>query len=99
MPLWQQVAEQVFHTERIIGRDLRHYAQGRFLEVRYEELCEQPRRTVAKLQDWLGAWGDYSYSDMRVPDSFKLSQGVSLPDDVTVKMQDHLNKLQTQVVA
>jgi len=96
LALWQQVAEQVFYTEKVVTQDLHRYAKDRYLQVSYEELCGHPRHVVAKLRDWLSPWGDYSYDDMTVPNEFQFSKGVTVPDDMMAKMQDHLNKLHAQ---
>ncbi|MCI0401291.1 MAG: sulfotransferase [Gammaproteobacteria bacterium] len=92
-PLWYQVAEQICQTERILSAELPVYAPGRLMQLHYEDLCQHPRKVVAKLAGWLPLPDYQSYDDARIPDSFPLSNRLVLPKDITKKIQQRLREL------
>ncbi len=80
-PLWKQAAEQILRTRKIIERDLRESADGRFLEVEYEALCDDPRSVLARLKDWLEPRGFVAFPDLRLPKRFPRMTKWTLEED------------------
>ncbi|HSS65598.1 MAG TPA: sulfotransferase [Gammaproteobacteria bacterium] len=80
-PLWKQAAQQVLRTREIIERDLRDSAEGRFLEVEYEALCDDPRSVLARLKDWLEPRGFVAFPDIRLPRRFPRRSEWTLEQD------------------
>ncbi len=52
-PYWEQVVEQQYEYNRIIGRDLSTYAQDRFLTMWYEDLCDTTANIMETLSNYL----------------------------------------------
>jgi hypothetical protein len=92
-PVWRQVTDQVFHTNLILERDLAHYAAGRYLDLRYEDLCRDPRASVERLGEWLSTAGFACYEDMRVPEIFPLSNKVRVPPGMAGEIEQRLREL------
>jgi hypothetical protein len=87
------VTDQVFQTNRILERDLAHYAAGRYLEMRYEDLCHDPRAGVGRIGEWLSTAGFACYEDMRVPEAFPLSNRIRVPPDIAGEIERRLREL------
>jgi len=92
-PVWRQVTDQVFHTDRILERDLGRYAVGRYLELRYEDLCVDPRANIRKICQWLRPAGFVPYEDMLLPEAFSPSNEIRVSRDVTVQIEGRLREL------
>jgi hypothetical protein len=92
-PIWRQVTDQVYHTDRLLERDLAEHASGRYLELRYEDLCRDPRGHIRNLCEWLGPVGFTAYADMRIPDVFKLSRDIRVSSDVAAQIKQRLREL------
>lgn len=92
-PLWQQVTEQVFYTEKIILRDLEQYAPERYLELHYENICKKPQEIISDIIDWLKPVGYQACQDMRIPKKFTLSHKISLSETMVSQMMEHLEIL------
>lgn len=91
-PIWHQVVDQVVSTEAIIQRDLEKFAPRRYLVLNYEDVCIRPRHAVSTLEEWLRPVGYSSYSDIRVPESFQISDQPRLPADVVANIKERLAK-------
>jgi hypothetical protein len=98
-PLWRQVTEQAYVTERILQHDLKRYAGSRVFEIAYERLCDRPREFAERLYDWLEPLGYQSYPDARLPARFTSSKKKVLDDSLLNKMTAHLEKLQCEGAA
>lgn len=48
-PHWEQVVENQYEFNVAIGRDLQSHANGRFIEVWYEEFCHDPSRVLDRI--------------------------------------------------
>lgn len=94
LPLWQQVARQVFYADAIPRRDLKKYAAGRFLEIDYPTLCRRPRESLQKLHAWLSPFGYQTYPDAEIPESFQASEKIYLDDGLSSRILDELRLLQ-----
>lgn len=97
-PVWRQVTDQVFHADRILERDLARYAAGRYLKLRYEDLCLDPRANIRKLCQWLGPAGFVPYEDIRVPETFNLSNEIRVAHDVASRIEQRLHELCEETV-
>jgi hypothetical protein len=94
MPLWYQVVNQVVCTENIVQKDLDRFASERYLILRYEDLCTRPHHVIRGLEEWLRPLGYVSYSDVRVPETFNVSNEKILPADLIEKINDRLHSLE-----
>jgi len=92
-PIWKQVTEQVFYTEKIILRDLKQYAPERYLELYYEDVCKKPQEIIRNIIDWLEPIGYQACKDMRIPKKFTLSQKIFLDEIMVLRIMDHLEIL------
>ncbi len=98
-PIWQQIVEQVFHTERLILNDLNQYANGRYLILDYEDICQQPYAMLEKISQWLKPLGYQTYTNNCIPEKFSISNQITLSHDLMSKMQTHLAELKSQEFA
>lgn len=80
-PLWKQAAEQILRTRMIIERDLREFARGRFLEIEYEALCDDPRSVLERIRQWLAPQGYTAYREVRLPRRFARTTQWMLTED------------------
>ncbi|MEJ2697618.1 MAG: sulfotransferase [Candidatus Sulfobium sp.] len=78
MAPYEQVAGQVYYTNREIEGELGKLEQSRSLEVRYEEFCENPLRTFGQIADKLSAQGYEIDSSYTGPGSFKAANELTL---------------------
>lgn len=90
-PLWKQAAQQILRTRKIIERDLRESANGRFLEVEYEALCDDPRSVLSTLAEWLKLRGFAAYPDLRLPQRFPRTTNWTIQEDQHV-VRDYLEQ-------
>lgn len=96
LPLWQQVTEQAFHTDRILRRDLARYAGERCFEIEYEHLCQHPRAFLKEFAAWVEPIGYRTYDEQVVPESFRCANEVVLADDMASRIATHLRCLEEQ---
>ncbi|MDM8561055.1 sulfotransferase [Candidatus Parabeggiatoa sp. HSG14] len=96
LPIWQQVTKQVFDTEKIILRDLKQYAPERYLELHYENICQNPQQIISDIITWLKPVGYKTYQNMRIPQQFTLSQKISLSETMVSQITEHLEMLKQQ---
>lgn len=92
-PVWEQVVEQAFYTDRVLTRDLKLFAPERTMELDYEGFCESPRKVICELAEWLQPLGYRQYESMNVPESFPASNEITLSRDVITRMSSHLDHL------
>ncbi len=81
LPYWEQVVEQQYEYNRVLGADLGEYAPRHHQEIWYEDLCARPEETVQALVDALAAAGtpvDRRSADLPV---IEVSPGAELDDD------------------
>lgn len=90
-PIWKQVVEQVFFTEKIIEDDLKKHAKGRYIEVNYKNFCLNTQETLQSIENLVG--DDYEERNNSKPTSFTLSEERILSDDMLNKMSTHLDYL------
>jgi hypothetical protein len=82
----EQVAGQVYYTNRAIEEALGRSEPARWLEVKYEEFCENPARTFVQIADKLSGQGyamDMSYGG---PKSFKTANHLTLSEEELIKV-------------
>ena len=51
-PYWEQVVEQQYEYNRSIAADLHQFSHGRFIELWYEELCNDIETQLDRLQNY-----------------------------------------------
>lgn len=96
LPLWKQVARQVYHTERLVFEQLARYAGERWRVLQYERLCSSPKSVVRELADWLCPIGYMERQQCRVPDGFEVSRALMLSARLVDDIQLELNELKAQ---
>jgi len=87
-----QVAAQVVSTEQIVRRDLQRYALGRFVEVRYEDLCKSPHEVLGKLVAWLKPLGYQEREEPQIPLCFESANRIILPRKDAMTLQKKLDE-------
>ena len=93
LPPHDQVAAQLHYTIEDIERSAATLAKGRFLEVRYEDLCCQPRTQVGRIREALLALG--TSADWRlelVPERFELRNVQRLDDEDFQKLRESIGR-------
>lgn len=96
LPVWRQVTEQFFFTNKIIERELEALATERYLNVSYEALCDSPRDFIYSLAHWLSDSGYQLYEDMRVPENFSSANKATLENGLAEKIRHRLFVLEDQ---
>ncbi len=83
-----QVAWQVRRVTSVARTDLDRCAPGRWITIRYDELCDDPRGVLACTQEWLAAAGvDVQLRDGRaVPERFDRRGGGQLPAELEAQL-------------
>lgn len=94
MPIWCQVVDQVVCTENMVQKDLDRFAPERYLMLRYEDLCRHPHQIIRLFEEWLSPLGYMSYSDIRVPETFSVSNEIILPANLSEKINNRLHSLE-----
>lgn len=97
LPLWQQVARQVYFTQQIARRDLSQYANGRYYTLSYEALCQNPHEQLAQFANWLVPYGYQTYPDGQVPLNFTVSTQWKLDESLRHQIQTELARLEETV--
>lgn len=92
-PIWQQITEQVYYIENILANDLEEYAKGRYHEIYYENICENPRAIICEISSWLDSSKYKLHNDFFVPSKFTCSRHLSLPKKTVSKIKMHLDLL------
>jgi hypothetical protein len=57
LPYWEQVVEQQFEYNHAVRTDLIKYSQNRFIELWYEDICNDTGFLMNKLQNIFYNWG------------------------------------------
>lgn len=96
LPLWQQVARQVFYADVIPRRDLQTYAPQRYIELDYPFLCRQPWESLQNIEDWLRPLGYESHRDPSIPRAFQASEHIHLDGALAKLIQDELHLLKNK---
>lgn len=92
MPPYEQVAGQVYYTNRAIEEGLGKLEPSKWLEVRYEEFCENPASIYGKIADKLSAQGYEIDRTYRGPESFKSTNEPTLSEEELAKVNEAYEK-------
>ena len=77
----EQVAGQVYYTYRQIDNDKKDFNDNKFIEIKYEELCNNPRKTLNRIGRFLDSNGCSLLSkNNTIPSKFE-ARGVDGIDD------------------
>jgi hypothetical protein len=71
LPSHEQVVEQISAIEHLITADRELLGEGRFLELSYERLCEDPRGTLTQIAEFAEARGVALSRRRDVPERFE----------------------------
>jgi hypothetical protein len=96
LPLWQQVARQVFYADAIPERDLNIYAPGRFIELDYSDLCRNPHAFLDRLQIWLEPLGYLVYPNSKIPFEFTASDKVNMKTEEVERILEEFEHLEQE---
>ncbi|MEK7991294.1 MAG: sulfotransferase [Thiotrichaceae bacterium] len=95
LSIQQQIIRQIFHTERIISDDLERYAKGRYCQINYADLCDDPKECMLTLNQWLNAFGQYEmYPEIDLPAQFSISNQLRLSEEEQQVFMLEYNQLQ-----
>lgn len=54
-PYWEQVVEQQYEYNKSIGADLRRFSRGKYIELWYENVCNQTGHEAAKINRYFAS--------------------------------------------
>jgi hypothetical protein len=90
-PYWEQVVEQQYEYNESIAKDLSRCSQGRYIELWYEDLCENTRDELEKLdQYFISKSFRVVKRDVPIPSFCRSSKIGELADDYT-KIVSHIS--------
>ncbi|MCC5981219.1 MAG: sulfotransferase [Oceanicaulis sp.] len=85
------VCEYIKSSQRDIENFKNHLCESQFVNLKYEDFCKNPKQYIQKIMD---RYSDYSGFRLEkfegIPDSFRVSDGPRLPDDIEGEMQSYL---------
>lgn len=98
-PYWEQVVEQQYEYNRVIGQDLKAYAKDRFLTMWYEELCEHTADTLIKLSNFMGNPKlNIKQQNKPIPNLTESNKKSDLSDDYG-RIQQYIKEQSTRLVS
>jgi hypothetical protein len=75
LPPEEQVTEQIRAINKEIDEQKRHIGANRFIDIHYEDLCEDPKKVMSNMNDFFKQHGIQMFSSLdNIPDSFPLSE-------------------------
>jgi len=80
-PYWRQVVEQAHFVCHQIAADRERLGAERFHEVRYPELCDDPRRQLERVAEFLAERGVHPQLAGDLPERFVRSRSAGTGDD------------------
>lgn len=80
-PYWEQVVEQQYEYNRAIRDDLHTYAEDRFVEFWYEDLCANTTEVLGRCQEFFDRRNLVQPRSLIEQVDLKASEGAALPDD------------------
>ena len=90
----EQVVEQVRAVEAVIEADRDRLGAERFLELRYEDVCDDPRRALRDVADFAGAGGIALLPRREVPERFDRPGRSSIEPDLQAALADYVRDTQ-----
>jgi hypothetical protein len=89
-----QVVWQAREVTRIAREDLAEHAPGRWITIRYDELCDDPRGVLACTHEWLGQQGVAvaARDRSRIPERFDRRGGGALDPLLEQQLVDALRE-------
>lgn len=94
-PVWEQVTTQIYIAEYYARKNLETYAQGRYLEINYSDLCNSPLSFLNTLEHWLYDIGFRKRHFANIPSSFEENKKLNLPPELIFKIELKLKQLET----
>jgi len=92
-PYWQQVVEQVYYVYQQIEKDKRRSGADRFFDVHYSQLCREPWRVLADIEEFLEGRGLKLYIHGDLPSQFPISTGQKVNRDDYERIVQKVNEL------
>jgi Sulfotransferase family len=90
LPAEQQVVEQVRRIEAVIERDRDRLGPDRFLDVRYESLCDAPRETMDAVAHFGAEHGLVLRRRHDLPAKFQRSAETRIDPDLYARLVDYV---------
>ena len=79
-PLHHQVCKQVHYVERAIVKARRTIGDDRFLSISYRDVCENARREVSRIGEFMIRHGAPARPARAIPETFTFSHGRKIPE-------------------
>ena len=90
LPPHEQVVEQIRAVEAVIQADRDVLGPERFLELRYEDVCDDPRQALREVADFAGAGGIALLPRREVPARFDRAAPPQLEPELRAALADYL---------
>ena len=90
LPPHEQVVEQIRAVEAVIQADRDVLGPERFLELRYEDVCDDPRQALREVADFAGAGGVALLPRREVPARFDRPAPPPLEPELRAALADYL---------
>jgi hypothetical protein len=87
-PCWTQAVAQVYYLEQSMTKQLQRLPNNNVLEVRYDELCDDPRAVLQRVEELLAAQGTRVAMRSDPPQSFKKSQRLRSEDELKGRVRE-----------
>lgn len=95
---YEQVAGQVFYTNRAIKEGLKKIDEKKYLSVCYEEFCQNPEKIFGKIREKLRLQGFDCELEYKGPSSFGNTNKVKLPDEDVEKVVSAYKRISGEAV-
>jgi hypothetical protein len=73
LPYLEQIANQVFHTEKILEEDLASVSSDRCIRISYQDFCVDPRAQIQRLSAFAAEHGAPLQAKAELPEKFAVS--------------------------
>jgi hypothetical protein len=94
----EQVAGQIYYTNRAVEEGLDHVDQSRSLQITYEDLCRAPRAVFEKIADKLRAQGYEGHLTYRGAPSFHASDRIRLSPEKVKEVVAAYKKFSGEII-
>jgi hypothetical protein len=88
-PAHEQVIEQIRSTYAVIDEARARYDADRFLDVGYEQFCDNVPTTLQSIADFIASHGVRLGERRAVPKKFPLSPGSPIESELLAQLQDY----------
>lgn len=87
LSLYEQIAGQIYYTLKDIEASSSSLSPVRFLQVKYDDLCSQPRAEVSRVVEAVRQMGvEMNWSPDMIPERFESTDSQRVPDEEFQKL-------------